>query len=200
MRRPATATGISPLTTLIRHPMGVSYLGKPTREAYARHHGAMAATADRPVCGIRGGGTGSEGPARGATEPAAGAADSEVRLRSVPESAGVVRRLIHLQLQTRWMLSAQLTENAALLASELVSNAVRHAGSHFLGLRIRRRRSWLRVEVRDPSRALPCLMPPYGLEDGGRGLMVVDTLSDRWGVDLLPIGKTTWFELRIPGR
>ncbi|MFD7948227.1 ATP-binding protein, partial [Streptomyces sp. NPDC059744] len=57
-----------------------------------------------------------------------------------------------------------------------------------------------RIEFRDPSRGLPCLMRVQELDIRGRGLLHVDTLSDRWGVDLLPRGKTTWFEMRISDR
>lgn len=87
-----------------------------------------------------------------------------------------------------------------LLVSELVGNAVRHTGARIFGLRMVRRRGWIRVEVRDPSRGLPCLMPVHELDISGRGLCLVDKLSDRWGVDLLPRGKTTWFEMRVVDR
>ncbi len=40
-------------------------------------------------------------------------------------------------------------------------------------------------------------MPVQELDVSGRGLFLVDKLSDRWGVDLLPRGKTTWFEMRV---
>lgn len=121
----------------------------------------------------------------------------EVRLLARPESAGAARRLTRDQLQRRWLLNPQLTDDAVLLVSELVGNAVKHAGAHVFGLRIRRRRGWIRIEVRDPSRALPCHLPVRELDESGRGLWLVDRLADRWGVDLLPDGKTTWFELRL---
>ncbi|GAB3120492.1 hypothetical protein GCM10027160_36700 [Streptomyces calidiresistens] len=127
-------------------------------------------------------------------------AAEEIVLPSHPRSAGAARRITLLQLRTRWMLPAELTEDAVLLVSELVGNAVRHAGADGFGLRFRRRRGWLRVEVRDPSRALPCLLPTHPLDPSGRGLTLVETLSDRWGVDLLPHGKCTWFEMRVTRR
>ena len=93
-----------------------------------------------------------------------------------------------------------MTEDAVLLVSELVGNAVRHTGARVFGLRMLRRRGWIRIEVRDPSRGLPCLMPVQEMDISGRGLFLVDKLSDRWGVDLLPRGKTTWFEMRVADR
>ncbi|KOG64187.1 ATP-binding protein [Streptomyces rimosus] len=124
----------------------------------------------------------------------------EVRMPSRPESALTARRLTHSVLLGRWSLSPQLTEHAVLLVSELVGNAVRHTGARTFGLRILRRRGWIRIEVRDPSRGLPCLMPVHEMDISGRGLFLVDKLSDRWGVDLLPRGKTTWFEMRVLDR
>ncbi|RMI32527.1 ATP-binding protein [Streptomyces triticirhizae] len=126
---------------------------------------------------------------------------AEVLLPSEPASAGRARRLTRSQLGARWLLPDELTENAVLLVSELVGNAVQHAGAAEFGLRIRRRRGWVRVEVRDPSRALPALLPVREMEViSGRGLFLVDTLADRWGVDLLPHGKSVWFEMRTPHR
>ncbi|MER7666767.1 MULTISPECIES: ATP-binding protein [unclassified Streptomyces] len=126
--------------------------------------------------------------------------EEEVRLPSRPESAGTARRLTQCVVLRQWALSAQTAEHAVLLVSELVGNAVRHTGARVFGLRMLRRRGWIRIEVRDPSRGLPCLMPVQELDTSGRGLFLVDKLSDRWGVDLLPRGKTTWFEMRVSDR
>ncbi|MEU6059841.1 ATP-binding protein [Streptomyces sp. NPDC047097] len=124
-------------------------------------------------------------------------ADAEVELPSLPESARTARLLAQHAVFCEWSLGAQTTEHAVLLVSELVGNAVRHTGARVFGLRMHRRRGSIRVEVRDPSRGLPCLLPVRETDISGRGLFLVDTLSDRWGVDLLPRGKTTWFEMRV---
>ncbi|WWM36213.1 ATP-binding protein [Streptomyces acidiscabies] len=126
--------------------------------------------------------------------------EAEVPLPSRPESAAAARRLTHFVVLRRWGLTPKLAEDSVLLVSELVGNAVRHTGARVFGLRMRRRRGWIRIEVRDPSRGLPCLMPVHELDVSGRGLFLVDKLSDRWGVDLLPRGKTTWFEMRVGDR
>ncbi|MFR9674447.1 ATP-binding protein [Streptomyces sp. TR06-5] len=122
----------------------------------------------------------------------------EVRLPNRPESAATARRLAEAVLRQGWAAPAGTTEQAVLLVSELVGNAVRHTGAHTFGMRMHRRRGWFRIEVRDPSRGLPCLLPVAELDDSGRGLWLVDRLADRWGVDLLPLGKSTWFEMRLP--
>ncbi|MGW0122730.1 ATP-binding protein [Streptomyces sp. NPDC003327] len=127
-------------------------------------------------------------------------ADDDVRLPSLPESARVARRLTQYVIVRQWALGPQIAEHAVLLVSELVGNAVRHTGARVFALRMQRRPGRIRIEVRDPSRGLPCLMPVHELDVSGRGLFLVDKLSDRWGVDLAPRGKTTWFEMRVTDR
>ncbi|MFI2508649.1 ATP-binding protein [Streptomyces sp. NPDC018972] len=126
--------------------------------------------------------------------------EAEVPLPSRPESAATARRLVQVVVLREWGLTTKTAEDAVLLVSELVGNAVRHTGARVFGLRMRRRRGWIRIEVRDPSRGLPCLMPVQEMDTSGRGLFLVDKLADRWGVDLLPRGKTTWFEIRVTDR
>ena len=126
--------------------------------------------------------------------------EKEVSLPSRPESAAVARRLAQMVVLRQWGLTLRMTEDAVLLVSELVGNAVRHTGALVFHLRMRRLRGRIRIEVRDPSRGLPCLMPVQELDVSGRGLFLVDKLADRWGVDLLPRGKTTWFEMRVADR
>lgn len=135
-------------------------------------------------------------PVRTVLERAGDPTVREVPLPNLPESARLARRLTQAVLEERWALPAERTEYTVLLVSELVGNAVRHTGAHTIGIRMLRRSGWIRVEVRDPSRGLPCLLPVGELDTSGRGLFLVDTLAERWGVDLLPRGKTTWFELR----
>ncbi|WP_180268648.1 ATP-binding protein [Streptomyces sp. Ru87] len=165
---------------------GLEGVERPRRRADVPATGRTPSTADEQ--------------ARGALGLFGDPAGEEVRLPSRPESAGAARRLAESVVLRKWALSPQLAEHVVLLVSELVGNAVRHTGARTFGLRMLRRRGWIRVEVRDPSRGLPCLMPVQPLDISGRGLFLVDTLSDRWGVDLLPCGKTTWFEIRVADR
>jgi anti-sigma regulatory factor (Ser/Thr protein kinase) len=119
-----------------------------------------------------------------------------VYLAARPESAATARRLAVAALRG-WGLDGAADE-VALVVSELVTNAVRHTGARRFGLRLKRGRTRIRVEVRDPSRALPCLLPVGDLDVSGRGLDLVNRLAYRWGVDLQPRGKVTWCELRAP--
>ncbi|MFI1305371.1 MULTISPECIES: ATP-binding protein [Streptomyces] len=165
---------------------------RPRNDPAAAHRG-MSGSDTEPLPAPR-------GPVSTALDPAGEPTLGEVRLPSRPQSAGIARRLTAAVLLKQWSLTPQLAEHAVLLVSELVGNAVRHTGARTFGLRMLRRRGWIRVEVRDPSRGLPCLLPVQETDLSGRGLFLVDTLSDRWGVDLLPRGKATWFEVRIADR
>ncbi|MFC1420224.1 ATP-binding protein [Streptacidiphilus cavernicola] len=118
----------------------------------------------------------------------------EVRLPAGPDSSSRARRLI-LSVLESWGLDG-LGEVAEQLVSELIANVVRHTGGRSFGLRVARRQGGVRFEVRDPSRALPCLILGDPEDDSGRGLQLVNLLSDRWGADLMSRGKSVWFELR----
>jgi PAS domain S-box-containing protein len=81
--------------------------------------------------------------------------------------------------------------------SEALTNALLHAGTD-VELRCLVDGDWLRVDVRDGSTVLPGLRD-YGEEAmTGRGLALVETVADRWGVDADEDGKTVWFELGPP--
>ncbi|MET8011700.1 ATP-binding protein [Streptomyces sp. NPDC005271] len=95
---------------------------------------------------------------------------------------------------------------AELLTSELVTNALVHTGrgAHVTatlgdgpGARVAGR---LRVEVRDFVSRHPTLRAhPSQADTSGRGLLLVHTLADAWGVRAHGVGKVLWFELRADG-
>jgi two-component sensor histidine kinase len=90
-----------------------------------------------------------------------------------------------------------VNDTAALLVTELVTNAARHAGGD-LRVRAGLRTDTLLVEVSDVSPQLPELVGlPAWEDESGRGLVLVDALADRWGSDPLPTGKRVWFELSV---
>jgi anti-sigma regulatory factor (Ser/Thr protein kinase) len=96
----------------------------------------------------------------------------------------------------------QAVGDAALVVSELLSNAIRHAAP-LIGTQVRV--TWtldhdeLRVAVSDAGDGpLPRITEPAPNAPGGRGLGIVETLSDRWGV-LREDGVTTvWAQLTAP--
>ena len=86
---------------------------------------------------------------------------------------------------------------AGLLVTELVANAVRYGGGD-VHVRAGVRAGLLLVEVRDSSERMPTLVPdPRPDAEGGRGMLLVDRLADRWGAEALPTGKRVWFELSL---
>ncbi|MBO1419247.1 ATP-binding protein [Streptomyces sp. FH025] len=118
-----------------------------------------------------------------------------------PESAKLARWLVDAALAS-WELS-DLINDAALVASELMSNAIETGCLRKIGFAVERLgESTVRITVSDGSCSLPVLViarlpadtdhvPPRG-----RGLLVVNSLAHRWGVDLHARGKDIWAELR----
>ncbi|MEU4213518.1 SpoIIE family protein phosphatase [Streptomyces sp. NPDC026206] len=96
-------------------------------------------------------------------------------------------------------------DDAVVLTSELVTNAVVHAGTAADVLCVRMN-SGVRVEVADryPERELPVQSPSrhFGGVDreGGRGLLLCAALAGRWGVEYSATRKTVWFRLDLPDR
>jgi len=91
-------------------------------------------------------------------------------------------------------VSEDTSATAGLLASELATNAVMHAGTAFT-LTADLAPASLRVEVEDGSDHLPAVRQPRPRAIGGRGLHLVQELSSRWGADSVAGGKRVWFEL-----
>ncbi|MGH3343642.1 MAG: ATP-binding protein [Carbonactinosporaceae bacterium] len=115
-----------------------------------------------------------------------------VGLAPGPGEVSRARRLTCWQLEA-WGL-AHLTDRAALLVSELVTNAVVHGGGPTL-LRLSFDGT-LRVEVTDRSPAPPRLRRTGPDELGGRGLQLVDGLAECWSWQPRGRGKLVWCELR----
>lgn len=90
-----------------------------------------------------------------------------------------------------------LVDTALLLVSELVANAVLHAHTDLvLVVRIDGQR--VKVEVHDGSAVAPAPKHYSALSGTGRGLVLVEGLADRWGVEPTNGGKYVWFELARP--
>lgn len=98
-------------------------------------------------------------------------------------------------------MSPQTIETAELLVSELVTNAVLHGGmdpEEHIGLKVASSSGRLRAEVRDGGPECdPGALPEPG-QDRGWGLYLVQSLSDRWGIEREEVA-VVWFELDRPG-
>ncbi len=107
-----------------------------------------------------------------------------------PALVANARKLATEQL-TRWGLeeSVFVTE---LVVSELVTNAIRYGGAP-IQLRLIRDRTLI-CEVSDASSTSPHLRRARTFDEGGRGLLLVAQLTDRWGSRPSGVGKTIWAE------
>ncbi|WP_407698175.1 ATP-binding protein [Streptomyces jumonjinensis] len=114
-------------------------------------------------------------------------------LKSVSEVRRVLRELLG-----QWD-GPDTADVAQLLASELVTNALVHTG-HGAVVTATVASATLRVEVRDFMAGLPLPDPAHRRRDpldvNGRGLALVQSLADSWGVRTQSAGKVVWFELR----
>ncbi len=107
-------------------------------------------------------------------------------------SATAARRFVVDELE-RWG-AADVADEAAVLVSELVSNAVHHARTPAT-VQVQYGDSVVRVEVKDDSAEMP-YRPEHSLEAvDGRGLRIVQAIADHWGVQAVGAGKCVWFEL-----
>lgn len=93
-----------------------------------------------------------------------------------------------------WGLTADDRDNALLVITELVTNAVEHARTR-LTLMVSFTGAALLVQVRDESPTPPRLQPVDHRAVRGRGLQFVDALAHRWSFTTDPTGKTVWAEL-----
>ena len=92
-------------------------------------------------------------------------------------------------------LPAEVCETAALLVSELVTNAVIH-GRTSATIDAHRPGDALRVTVHDTNPALPPVSgQPTLSSESGRGLQIVSLLASDWGVEVDGDGKSVWFTL-----
>ncbi|MEU2782619.1 MULTISPECIES: SpoIIE family protein phosphatase [Streptomyces] len=100
---------------------------------------------------------------------------------------------------------ADIVDDAVVLTSELVTNAVVHAGTSADVLCLRSE-DGVRIEVADryPEREIPLQGSPVNMgspdREGGRGLQLCAALAGRWGVDYSPTHKQVWFQLDLPER
>jgi anti-sigma regulatory factor (Ser/Thr protein kinase) len=108
-----------------------------------------------------------------------------------PDSVSAARRLVNSHTTA---LAAQQREDAALMVSELVTNAVVH-GVGAISLRIDFEADAVRIEVADEGNVALAPSPEAGAH-GGWGLRIVEQLADDWGV--LEGSTRVWFRLRQP--
>jgi ATP/maltotriose-dependent transcriptional regulator MalT/anti-anti-sigma regulatory factor/anti-sigma regulatory factor (Ser/Thr protein kinase) len=122
----------------------------------------------------------------------------ELRLAPTPAAAAAARRFVRETLQS-WGLGTpdgELSEQAQLLADELVTNAVVHAQTN-TRLRLELGGELLHIAVGDLDPRLPRLLPDNPQAQGGRGLRLVEWVAAAWGAQPHPGGgKVVWCTLQ----
>ncbi|MGW3955893.1 ATP-binding protein [Streptomyces sp. NPDC004752] len=118
-------------------------------------------------------------------------------LPATPTSVGAARRAVRALL-TRWGTDDEVRDNAVIVTSELVTNAVTHSASERIACRLHSTADRLRIEVEDQNRAaaLPTPRQPDPDDQSGRGLLLVAALSRDWGVTgTRRSARVVWAEL-----
>jgi anti-sigma regulatory factor (Ser/Thr protein kinase) len=118
-------------------------------------------------------------------------------LHAEPSSVGTARRFCARTLR-RWGASGDVVDSVCLVVSELVTNAVLHAGTSCeltvlgpgeVGGDV------IRIEVADGDAAEPVTKRYEVQAASGRGLLLVEALSERFGTRKLGAGKTVWCDV-----
>jgi PAS domain S-box-containing protein len=114
------------------------------------------------------------------------------RLPAQPSSVGEARRLVRQSLADAGR--GDLVETAELLVSEVVTNALLHAGTP-IDVALSVKENGLFVEVGDGSPHLPSRRSYAAAARTGRGLLMLEQMVNDWGVLPNPPGKTVWFHV-----
>jgi anti-sigma regulatory factor (Ser/Thr protein kinase) len=125
-----------------------------------------------------------------------------VSVRHAAASAGDVRRLLVADLRA-WAVDGPALEEAALLVTELVGNAVRHAhpladGRILVSWRAEAGRLHMRVTDGGSTLDKPHVRHAGPQDTRGRGLTIVAALAGQWGVERTLGSTTVWATLPVP--
>jgi len=114
----------------------------------------------------------------------------ETVLAGEPMSAAAARDFVRLHLVAHQL--SHLVEAVRLVASELATNAVTHAQTPFR-VTLSSSNGWVLLAIQDGSTAPPVQSAPSVMDMSGRGLMIVELLSQEWGTSTDGHGfKSVW--------
>jgi serine/threonine-protein kinase RsbW len=117
---------------------------------------------------------------------------------NTPSAVGEARRFVAGELAD---VPPRVADDVALMVSELVTNCVRHTVTDF-SVSVDQNEREIRVEVTDQGGGVPVVRSPGVSEPSGRGLRIVQELSDSFGITELreSPGKTVWFAVSLEAR
>lgn len=124
----------------------------------------------------------------------------EIGLAGDPTSAREARAFVRMAIEGQ--VPAGTLQDVLLVASEMVSNVIRHARTP-LTLSLELHDKHIRLAVTDgepPLRAAEAAAPtpePPGESESGRGMGIIEAVSRNWGVGDTPIGKSIWAEIQL---
>lgn len=122
---------------------------------------------------------------------------SPVRRQEFPPRPDIVADARRFVLAPLGATFTGITDDIALLTSELVTNAILHARTDLV-LEVSVMGSTVRVCVSDQGPGKPLVRSFSATAGSGRGLRLLDTLSSDWGTDVHPHGgKSIWFEIDV---
>jgi anti-sigma regulatory factor (Ser/Thr protein kinase) len=120
------------------------------------------------------------------------------RLPPTPAAVTLARKFCRQLLET-WRVGPTVLDEVEVVVSELVTNAVRHSDDP-IEVSLECPPNVIRVEVTDSSHRMPVTRdanPTYEPTEG-RGLVIVQSLASRWGIESEGLGKTVWCEFDLP--
>lgn len=117
----------------------------------------------------------------------------EIHLPGNASSARRARQFVD-QVLHQWRRDGAI-ERMALIASELVTNAIRHAGTD-ITVELEAREASIYIEVVDRGHGRPVFLDPDPETPGGLGLPIVEALASSWGTRIRDGGKGVWAEVR----
>ena len=117
--------------------------------------------------------------------------------RAFEPTEGSVRAARQFVIATIVDAPSEVRDSVSLMVSELSTNAMVHGGGGYEVI-VNRTAHCVSVSVRDSGGGTPVLQSPRSSEPHGRGLRIVDALSDEWGISPASNdGKSVWFEISL---
>ncbi|MBL1097003.1 ATP-binding protein [Streptomyces coffeae] len=113
-----------------------------------------------------------------------------------PHAVRHIRRMVRIYAEM-WEMG-HVADAAGLAVTELLANVIKHVPDCSCAVLLIAEEGRLRVEVGDNSPVLPVRRTAGPWDESGRGLDLVDLITDAWGIDRTPArsGKRVWFELK----